>query len=224
VVFNFVDPNANGSYTKQGAYTETREWETKAGFTPDDNYTFADLGSDFKTAVQNIGIWPSSAGTDFNPRGYLINELSPSNYGSLMINIKDGMKTQITDALGLTGVANADAMALALINQMQDFEEFRALIDDFKGADALHNTKPVDWQYDLDPALDYNYSFTIAQAQTQSSPHLAHIDPKTQFQPDAVKTAYGKQQEQLPLDAVKPGPSGGDYTVNVIPRKDESAA
>jgi hypothetical protein len=49
------------------------------------------------------------------------------------------MKTQITDALGLTGVANADAMALALINQMQDFEEFRALIGDFKGATELAN-------------------------------------------------------------------------------------
>jgi hypothetical protein len=52
---------------------------------------------------------------------------------------------------------------------------------------------------------------------------LAHIDPKTQFQPDAVKTAYGKPYEQLPLDAVKPGAHGGEYTGTGIPRKDERA-
>jgi hypothetical protein len=95
------------------------------------------------------------------------------------------------------------------------------LINDFTKATELNEDHEPGWDYNLSNALTQNY--TIAQAQTQSLKHLAHIDPKTQFQPDAVKTAYGKPYEQVPLDAVKPGAYGSEYTGNGIPRKDERA-
>jgi hypothetical protein len=75
----------------------------------------------------------------------------------------------------------------------------RAVIDDFKRVPELHQSNQEDWPYDLTNALNYDYSGIIAQTQPQSSVQpvrLAHVDAQTQFQPDAIKTAYGKPYEQ----------------------------
>jgi hypothetical protein len=178
---------------QSGTYVVTRDWITKDGVNLTAK-TFAGLGSNFDNDVAAIGM--SMTGNNFTPRGtYEITELGNWQYEQLMTDIKNGMKTRITDALGLTGVTNADTMALALINQIQDFEEFRALIDDFKAATALNQNDNLDYD-DLTIALTENYGQYITQTQPQSSPRLAHIDAQTQFQPDAVKTAYGKPYEQ----------------------------
>jgi hypothetical protein len=195
---------------QSGTYVVTRDWITKDGvnLTPK---TFAGLGSNFNNDVAAIGM--SMDGNDFTPRGtYEITELGNWQYEQLMTNIKNGMKTRITDALGLTGVTNADTMALALINQMQDFEEFRALIDDFKAATALNKDGNTSYA-DLTLALDYNYDSLITQPQPQPQSsvrpvRLAHVD--AQFQPDAIKTAYGKLYEQ--------------YTDAFTPRKENETA
>jgi hypothetical protein len=211
------------AYAK-GHYLAARDWQT-------DPTALAAASSDFQTALttaRDQAVLESLTirtlyGDWTNPRGTKIVGFGDGVNSGAFQDLMSIMKTKIVDALGLTGVANADKMAEALIIQLgQDNEEFRALIGDFQKANELNKSDLTNWPNDITNALDGSY--TIAQVQPQSSTHLAHIDPKTQFQPDAIKTTYGKPYEQLPLDAVKPSAYSSEYTDNFTPRKDERAA
>jgi hypothetical protein len=96
------------------------------------------------------------------------------------VQLMTAMKTQIVNALGLTGVTNADKMAEALIIQLgQDNEEFRAFIDDL-GAEGLTNA--------LSPGHDYSTgAFVVASAGMQSGPKLAAVNPDTTFDPEEFR-------------------------------------
>jgi hypothetical protein len=101
------------------------------------------------------------------------------------------MKTQIITQLGLTGVANADAMANALIIQLgQDNEEFRALINDIQAES-------------LDFALNYDYSTGAAAVSSvgeQSTTRLASVDvtfDKGELKGNKVYEQYRKDENGI---------------------------
>jgi hypothetical protein len=211
------------AYAK-GQYLGARDWQTEptALTAANDEFTSLIETARAQAAAEftfGYGIRPLNQNWNNGRNNIITNYDSNGPQGDVFKNDLMGiMKRKITDALDLPGYTNDYNMAEALIIQIgQDYEEFRALIDDFQKATELHQSSTVGWDYDLTNALYGTYS--IAQAQPQSSTHLARIDPQKQFQPDAIKTADGKPYEQFPLDAVKPG----EYTGNFIPRKDERA-
>jgi hypothetical protein len=153
-----------------GKYLLTRDW----GTVNNDGYvTVGSTGSNFPTTLTAIGKDLSSPGYGGqnidNGRGIVFTDLKSNNYNALMGQISTEMQTRIVSALGLTGVTNADQMTKALITQIGDNDELRALIDDFSTKSALN------------VALTYDYSVAgyqeIAGAQTQSSAKLSHLSP-----------------------------------------------
>jgi hypothetical protein len=202
------------AYTK-GQYLGARDWQM-------DTAALSVTNTDFQTLIDTART--EAAGDDTagtirplthnwnNGRNAAISNYNSASNGNgpqdgvFKYDLMNIMKKKITDALGLTGVENADKMAEALIIQTgQDNEEFRALIDDFQKATELAIAGDTTYTHNLTNVL--NATYNIAQTQPQSLPRLAHIDAQTQF----------------PLDAVKPGAHGSDYTVNFIPRKDEKS-
>jgi hypothetical protein len=86
---------------------------------------------------------------------------TPGNSGDLRDALANAMKAKIVTALGLTGVANADAMAEALVIQLgQDMSELDAFIEDLQlEGITTNNVHPGD----------------LAQAQARSGVRLAHV-------------------------------------------------
>jgi hypothetical protein len=159
------------AYTK-GQYLITRDWQTGIGA----NATIAtDAETAFLDAVHAI---PSESGFPQNPntynngRGTIFNNIGNGvEFGGLLVNLSAEMKTQIIDALGVTGKDNAESMASALITQFGDNEEFRAFVDDLQAEG-------------LTTALNYDYSNAIpevSKANSQSDTKLASVKGDVKF-------------------------------------------
>jgi hypothetical protein len=117
-------------------------------------------------------------------RAYNLNIGEGTSVYAQFADMKTAMKTRIINSLGLTGVTNADAMAEALVIQLaQDQEEYRAFIDDITGEHLMDG-----WLA--------NYAGPVASVSPQSAVRLAAVSPEANFDPNAVKTSYGKPFEQ----------------------------
>jgi hypothetical protein len=122
------------AYTK-GQYLITADWNTRTqGGGVNDNIAAA--VESFKNARHPLAsgglIPPTAPGTCSTGRGIpVLNIGTPGSVNGQFTAMKAEMENQIIDALGLTGIENADKMAQALVIQLaQDQEEFRAFIDD----------------------------------------------------------------------------------------------
>ncbi|GHU07928.1 hypothetical protein FACS1894151_03010 [Spirochaetia bacterium] len=166
----FTDPTEFNKYLdayQKLHYMMTRDWQTGT----DAATNAQNAVNDFKDALDGLtGIEASAAETiNIGPGSGLT---VPANWSNINRDLETAMKTQIIAALGLVTVSNADKMAEALIYQLQDTEELRALKTDLenKGYDIILNR-----QSDL------------AQVGTQSSDiKLASVN--AEFPHDGVKT------------------------------------
>jgi hypothetical protein len=90
-----------------------------------------------------------------------------------MTNLETAMIVQIIDALGVTGKANAENMAMALIIQLgQDYHEMHALLDDLRAEG-------------LTQVLEYPYGIITQMAPQSADVKLASLG--AEFPYDAIK-------------------------------------
>ncbi|GHV91376.1 hypothetical protein AGMMS50268_18790 [Spirochaetia bacterium] len=176
---------------KKGQYLTNRDWATEA----DAGTTHAALDvavTAFKTARDKIAT-PSSAAYAARTTNIPIGDYPgvQAQFGVMATT----MRTQILTALGLTGLSGeqqdrANAMADALIIQLQDTEELRAFKADVT-AEAGITTNDVLNYNGATSSMATQPSYPVAQAGQQSSDvRLASVN--AEFPPDGIKGAYGR--------------------------------
>lgn len=198
------------AYTK-GHYLISADWSTRNGgsdeYATEPPYQDPEVAAaitaavaDFKSARAAVLSADSTIPTTNDsqvyagPRGIDVPIGNDASVDTQLTAIGNVMKNKIIAALGLTGVANADKMAEALVIQLcQDHEEFRAFVDDItaEGLNVL------------------NYQGPVASVAPQSNVKLAAVNPESAFDPELTKTAYSKPFEK--------------YTGNFTPYKDRLA-
>jgi uncharacterized protein YidB (DUF937 family) len=166
---------AYAAYT-QGHFIISRNWNTESTYGNNPEVEKTTAVGDLNTALGNAGL--GNVDGTMGGRG----ENIPVSYADLLnrfTSLETTMKTQIISALGLGTVANADALASALVQQFQDIAELDAFVADLQ-------------KERLNTALDYEVSGFVASVGTQSDMRLASVN--TQFSPEAVKKgAYGAE-------------------------------
>lgn len=151
---------------RQGQYLVTADWNTR----PDIDVTLSENA--FKDARQQIiaYITPTADEDGMYAVGRNMEDLKIGDTDSVTLQFADmkrAMKNQIVSALGLTGVANADNMAEALVIQLgKDNEGFRAFVRDLQ-EEGLNTALNLDY-------TDYGYS-QVASADAQSGAKLASV-------------------------------------------------
>jgi hypothetical protein len=178
---------------KQGKYLITADWNTRADPTSE---TTAAVNA-FVTARNKI-IGSITAANMVHDSGYyhagrgvpLMYIGDNTSVDQQFVDMEDQMANRIVTALGITGAeqSKAEAMARALVIQLgQDHYEFQVFMDDLQAEQTNY-------------AVDYSAlladNTVAAQVGPQSNVKLASVNPENAFDPESVKTAYGKPFEQ----------------------------
>ncbi|GHV36087.1 hypothetical protein AGMMS49546_00730 [Spirochaetia bacterium] len=177
---------------KKGQYLTNRDWATEA----DAGTTHAALDvavTAFQTARDKIAT-PSSAAYAARTTNIPIGDYPgvQAQFGVMATT----MRGQILTALGLTGLSGeqqtrANAMADALIIQLQDTEELRAFKADVTAEAGITTNEVLNYN-GATSFMATQPSYPVAQAGQQSSDvRLASVN--AEFPPDGIKGAYGRQ-------------------------------
>jgi hypothetical protein len=186
------------AYTS-GQYLMSSDWNTRASGAVTDK---EDEFKGYRDPLASEGLIPATvSGTYLPPRGAALNIGSSISVTAQFTAMENAMQSQIITALGIENNANNQNIAKALIIQLfQDLEEQKAFIEDIV-AEGLAN------------AYNYDGENILASASPQSAVRLAAVSPEANFDPNAIKTSYGKPFEQYT----------GNYTPCKPSKKDEMA-